>query len=141
MTKPSIALTEKPTPTQKVWGETRCVFRGSSFEVHSLTVLPGGYCSRHRHRKWNLFHVLEGQVEVELFSNSAGELITVDGRLLGPGDEFKVAPETFHRFVSKTGCKLLEVYWTVEIDPNDIERLDVGGLLNVEKDFVPEVLP
>lgn len=126
-----IKLTPKPEWTKKAWGQTREVCHGPNFEVHELQVKAGGYCSRHRHRKWNLFHVTSGQLKVELFGvDDLGECLPTpyDDRILNDGDQFRVSPEEFHRFAALTDCTLLEVYWTVNIDHDDIDRADEGGM-------------
>ena len=127
-----IAITPKPEWETKDWGRTKRVFVGTNFEVHELHVVKGGYCSRHQHRKWNAFHVIDGQLKVELFrendTGSCEDSPWVD-RILEANDEFRVGPEEWHRFVALTDCHLLEIYWTENIDPQDIVRADVGGVL------------
>lgn len=124
-----ITLTPAPEWQDKVWGRTKCVFRGQNFEVHELEIKAGGYCSRHRHRKWNRFHVMAGTLEVDLFATPDGP---AEGRALGAGEFFSVAPETWHRFAAKSDCHVLEVYWTTDISPEDIERFDSGGMNDTE---------
>lgn len=114
-----------PEWSQKAWGQTKCVFRGHNFEVHELRVSKGGYCSRHRHRKFNRFHVMSGSLKVEHFETPDAQPVD---RILAANDFFEVAPNRFHRFSALEDCHLLEIYWTEDIDPNDIERLDEGGL-------------
>lgn len=122
----TIDTTPKPEWKEKVWGKTKCIVLGTNFEVHELRVVKGGYCSKHRHRKWNLFHVIAGRLRVELFN---GDETT--GRILSDGDEFRVPPDVTHRFVAESDCHLLETYWTNNIDPNDIVRDDEGGVLTL----------
>lgn len=124
-----IAVKPAPEWTPKVWGRTKCVFIGNNFEVHELEIKAGGYSSRHRHRKWNRFHVMTGRLKVEQFDTPDSQ---PDDRILNPGDFFLVAPETWHRFVALEDCHVLEVYWTTDIDPLDIERFDEGGILEEE---------
>jgi quercetin dioxygenase-like cupin family protein len=130
--KDPIKLSPKPEWTEKVWGRTRCVALGPNFEVHELEIKKGGYCSRHQHRKWNRFHVTSGSLRVELFEETEGGCCDAprDDRLLSPGDQFNVAPGDWHRFVGLEDSHVLEVYWTVNIDPSDINRADQGGILN-----------
>jgi hypothetical protein len=45
------------------------------------------------------------------------------------GEEFQVSPQLWHRFEAVEKCHVLEVYWTNDIDPLDIERYDEGGVL------------
>jgi hypothetical protein len=118
----------------KVWGATRCVAKGPAFEVWDLMINRGGYCSRHYHRKWNMFLVLHGDLEVQSYAaDPATRALTWLGcRKLRGGingqDILNVAPGTIHRFVAHTECQVLEVYWTDEIDPADIVRYDEGGM-------------
>jgi tellurite resistance-related uncharacterized protein len=117
----------------KVWGKTRCVARGPNFEVHELHINQGGYCSRHRHLKWNQFHVMSGTVKIQLFSKTPNGLLLEDEPSfethLIAGEEFQVSPQLWHRFEAVEKCHVLEVYWTDGIDPLDIERYDEGGVL------------
>jgi quercetin dioxygenase-like cupin family protein len=118
----------------KVWGATRCVAKGPAFEVWDLIINKGGYCSRHYHRKWNQFLVVEGELVVEEFvTGGTAELTPGRERTLRGGvnglDVLNVAPGTIHRFVATSMSRVVEVYWTDEIDPADIVRYDEGGML------------
>lgn len=115
--------------TEKVWGRTRCIAMGPSFEVHELEIKAGGFCSRHRHRKWNLFHVSSGSLEIEVFGHGDECMETPEWVSIHEGnDQMRVAPGTWHRFRAKTDCLVTEVYWVDQIDPRDIEREDEGGI-------------
>lgn len=105
----------------KVWGE-RWVIHEDSTHTTNLLLLKKGYrCSWHKHRtKWNLFVVVQGRVGI----------VTVDGEtVLGPGEEFTVAPGEMHEFrIHEDGVMIEEMF--VIYDDNDIERNNVGGKLN-----------
>lgn len=75
---------------------------------------------------------MEGELKVELFDETdLGECTEIpqDDRVLSVGDQFNVVPGDWHRFVALSDCRVLEVYWTVDIDSNDIHRADEGGIL------------
>ena len=127
---------------EKVWGKTKLVTIQNNFEVHELEVTAGGYCSRHRHRKWNRFHIFSGKLVVELFADSPRwpSSKPIIDRILGPGDFFEVAPDTWHRFRAEQDTHCIELYW-IGVDPQDIERADVGGMQrNVLESSVAPVL-
>jgi quercetin dioxygenase-like cupin family protein len=124
--------------SNKIWGRTKAIALAKSFEVHELEVKEGGYCSRHRHRKWNRFHVIEGEIIVEFFGheNKPWSVLQVD-RILKSGDHLEVPPGQWHRFRATEDSHLLEIYWVADIDPGDIERADEGGLLNEDESVEP----
>jgi tellurite resistance-related uncharacterized protein len=137
----AITLSEAPEWEEKAWGATKCLVRGNNFEVHELHAKKGGFSSRHQHRKWNRFHVMAGKLKVEEFTppaESNGRPVFVADRILDQGDFYEVAPEKIHRFVALEDSHVLEVYWQVAIDPNDIRRFDEGGLyVDVQSEVVP----
>lgn len=103
---------------RKVWGERWVIHEDSTHTTNLLRLKKGYRCSWHKHRtKWNLFVVVQGRVGI----------VTVDGEtLLGPGEEFTVAPGEMHEFhVHEDGCMIEEMF--VLYDDNDIERDNVGG--------------
>jgi quercetin dioxygenase-like cupin family protein len=125
----NIVTIPKPECVQKIWGETKLIFGNAQCEVHELQIKEGGYCSRHRHHKWNLFYVLDGELIVELFAEEDGRVTDAPSldRVLFAGDVFQVAPGQWHRFRADADSRVLEVYWA-NVEPNDIERLDEGGI-------------
>jgi len=60
-------------PQEKVWGDTTPVSINSTHEVHFLNIKRGGYSSRHRHEKNNLFYVVSGVIEVVRFDSEGQE--------------------------------------------------------------------
>lgn len=118
----------KPEWTEKVWGRTRCIMATAAFEVHELEALEGGYSSRHRHRKLNRFHVMEGLVRVEMAGAGAAPVEEPEWVELRAGDFLEVAPMVWHRFRIEEDAHIIEVYYHPSVDPLDIERHDVGGM-------------
>lgn len=119
-----------PAWQTKLWGRTRCVAKGPAFEVHELEIKMGGFSSKHKHRKWNMFLVQSGTLDVEAFhkSNPTGPATDVVTLIGGQNDRIEVQPDFIHRFRAQSDCRVLEVYWTDQIDPGDIKRYDEGGL-------------
>lgn len=111
----------------KCWGKTCRVVRGHDWDIHSLHVVSGGYCSRHVHdRKWNLFYVISGTIVVEQFDN--GETLQpANSSIVGPDQKFIVPSGVWHRFrVLKSGI-VIEVYWPAAWNADEIIRADHGG--------------
>ena len=108
----------------KLWGKTMRVYTGANCEVHFLHINKGGYCSEHIHKsKWNRFCLIKGELKITLFRDSGPESI-----ILRPGHISDVPPGVKHKFEGLEECKCLEIYWTDNLDPNDIERFSVGGM-------------
>ena len=113
----------------KVWGKTSCVYRNPTTEFHYIIAKQGGYCSRHKHRhKWNRFLVISGKLLVHYYK--PGEDKPVFTYTLPPGSVLDVPPGIEHRFEAGENSQAIEVYWTNEIDPSDIERHDSGGVID-----------
>lgn len=126
-----ILVNPRPRPewTEKAWGKTKQVHRGQNAEIHELEIKAGGYCSLHRHQKRNLFHIQSGTLQIEFYHEgiSGSEPFWIAPH--GDGEQCSVGPGQWHRFRALTDCKILEVYWNDEINPEDIERADEGGIL------------
>lgn len=113
----------------KVWGETSPLFDKNNVEVHYCEINKGGYCSKHLHKlKYNRFVVLKGKLQVTIWKEYSKEIL-LDVSTLGAGDETTVPPGDFHKFEALEDTVMLEIYW-VELDKNDIIRLDHGGISN-----------
>jgi mannose-6-phosphate isomerase-like protein (cupin superfamily) len=108
---------------EKIWGETRCIRRDRAHEVHHASILMGGYSSRHHHRKLNLFYVISGTLEVHRYDPDEHPVV------LTAGMAYTVESGRAHRFNAITDVELLEIYWMDDLDPEDIVRVDVGGLV------------
>jgi mannose-6-phosphate isomerase-like protein (cupin superfamily) len=116
----------------KVWGNTTEILTSDTASIHYLEINEGGYCSEHYHKsKHNLFYVIEGELEVNIFrdlidkSNSSQ---IKDTTLLTAGMVMNVDPGFFHQFIAKTNVKCIEIY-TPELISSDIVRRSVGGII------------
>lgn len=110
----------------KVWGDTACVMGHPMFSVHHLVVRPGTFCSVHRHRhRVNLFYVLSGSLVVRRWDTAER---TTDVKI-ERGERFWVPPGTYHQFLSRQGAEVLEIYFPVLPEDEDIERLTEGGVM------------
>jgi len=110
----------------KVWGKTQLVFAWNNVEVHLLDTHSGYRCSRHSHEhKWNRFLVLSGAVKVTVWRESG----TADVSELVTGGITDVPPGVEHMFEVVNCSRMLEFYW-VQLDPDDIHRIDEGGKIN-----------
>jgi len=112
-------------PKAKIWGLTQLLIQRDSFELHALKIKAGGYCSKHRHRKWNLFYVVSGELIVKYFDD---QLHINSEHRLEAGDSLRVEPGRWHRFEAIVDSEVVEAYWLDPIDPDDIERADQGGI-------------
>ena len=111
----------------KIWGSTSPIFCKNNVEIHRIEGNKGGYCSWHRHQsKYNRFFVEKGTIKVTVQKDyGSGEL--EDETIIGPGQQTTVSPGDYHKFEVLEDCVVYEIYW-VELDPNDIDRLTVGGM-------------
>lgn len=111
---------------KKVWGWTECILNTGVVQVHRITGIKGGYCSRHYHTsKHNLFFLISGRMQVETWED--GVIRVFD---MHPGDICSVAPPVLHRFRASEDMVAVEIYFTQdgEVNPEDIMRMDQGGL-------------
>ncbi len=107
----------------KVWGKTFALFNKNNVEVHYITTLKGGYCSKHLHAtKYNKFIVFDGELKITVWKGDQEDIT-----ILTAGEECTVAPGDLHMFECLEDCQALEVYWT-ELNANDIERFSAGGM-------------
>lgn len=117
----------------KPWGVQYPILRRNGIHVDEISVVPGGYCSLHKHEhKSNLFHVLEGKLAVIVFSQF-GAIIRTES--LVAGEQCTIEAGAWHQFWSQPGCIAQEVYLGVEghlvVIHEDIvrdKRLAVGGI-------------
>jgi mannose-6-phosphate isomerase-like protein (cupin superfamily) len=114
----------------KVWGNTELIFRNSAVEMHRISVMPGGECSKHKHNyKWNGFYVEKGCLEILVWQD---EYDLVDRTVLRCGDMSLVRPGLYHQF---KGCSsdglatvAFELYFA-NFQHDDIIRESVGKLV------------
>ena len=109
----------------KVWGDTQLIEANNALEFHKITMLQGGYCSKHLHRyKWNGFYVSSGEMLVRIWQR---DYDLVDETILGPGDYTKVQPGLYHQFECLKDGVAYELYWA-EFNHNDIVRENHGSM-------------
>jgi quercetin dioxygenase-like cupin family protein len=96
-----------------------------------ITVVSGGYSSRHSHtRCYNLFFVLRGRLRILMYTTSGPPKATILHACAAP---LIVPPGVVHRFEALTPVEAREVYLPVgphRVDPADIVRLDQGGVMS-----------
>lgn len=109
----------------KDWGETTLLFKNMNVEVHYLKIKKGGFCSEHRHKKSNLFYIIEGRVRIKVWDDDQGALL--DDTILNAGQITTVEAGFWHSFEALEDSKINEVYQII-IDENDIERRSKGGI-------------
>ena len=109
----------------KVWGTTSPILFKNNVEIHRIKIEEGGYCSKHLHKyKYNMFFVESGKLLIETWKSDSG---LIDSTILITGDQTIVKPNEIHRFSALAPTIAYEIYW-IELDPNDIQREDHGGL-------------
>lgn len=107
----------------KVWGETTEFFRNAIVSAHHLKIKKGGYSSKHAHtRKYNLFYVISGKLEITIWREKDVEDITI----LRDGQLSAVSPGFYHKFKALEDTECVEVY-QVFLEEPDIERMNQGG--------------
>lgn len=109
---------------KKYWGKTRAIYVGEFSETHYLEIDKGGYCSKHCHQhKWNRFFLISGELRVIIYREHGEDVTT-----LKPGETTDVEPGVYHLFEATKDSTCLEVYWVDILNPDDILRLNTGGL-------------
>lgn len=136
------------TPIRKPWGTSTLCYRDEVIEVVKIVVLPGGFCSRHLHRrKSNQFIVVKGELEIvsRVSVTTGGVCVESDDKILLQANGIyglTISAGIQHRFCSPRwgqfddkggstgGAVAYEIYAASpgeKIDPEDIERFDEGG--------------
>lgn len=109
----------------KIWGETQEIFKNSNFEIHRIEAKRGGFSSVHRHvHKFNGFYVEKGSMKITIYEN---DYDLVDETIIRKGDLTFVKPGRYHKFEALEDTICYEIYW-IELDHDDIERKNVGGI-------------
>ena len=118
---------------EKIWGRV-CHLFDSEVGVSLLDVNSGFRCSTHYHKhRWNSFKSISAVVDILFLYKEHAQ----DGILwkpyslieLNPGQSLDVPPEIIHLFQVRKSGKLVEVYWTTDgtpVDMEDIVRFDEG---------------
>lgn len=110
----------------KAWGVTRKIYRGPVNELHHISVKKGGYCSEHQHKKYNLFYVISGKLEISIWRDEKAKM-PEDVTVLGPEETSAVPPEFYHKFRALEDTECIELYYVL-LEESDIERRMQGGL-------------
>lgn len=111
----------------KIWGTTKPLLVTPLIEIHKIDILPDSYCSWHHHsQKWNLFYVLEGELDIEVRRRAYA---LTDMTPLCQGELTTVQPGEVHRFCNRSSdmVSALEVYYLSPLS-EDIIRETVGGI-------------
>lgn len=120
--------------TPKPWGRTRTLHADQRLSIHEIEVVPGGFCSVHRHAcKHNTFLVLDGELAVIEFASPDDGLGPQSVIALHPGGDVtaSVSVHVLHQFWSLRGARVLEIYepdGDVPPQQHDIERFTEGGV-------------
>jgi len=111
----------------KIWGDTESLLITPMIEVHRININPNMQCSMHKHEyKWNMFYCIKGTLEIHTRKN---DYELVDITTIKSGEWTTVAPNEFHKFVSKDNhVQALEIYYLNPI-MQDIVRETVGGIV------------
>jgi mannose-6-phosphate isomerase-like protein (cupin superfamily) len=96
--------------------------------VDKMVIVPGGYCSEHRHAmKTNLFIVDSGELEIRCWPPGGA---APESKVLRPGLSGLVPPGVWHQFRSSTGAHVTEICFIAVTGTHldfDIERRTKGG--------------
>jgi mannose-6-phosphate isomerase-like protein (cupin superfamily) len=117
---------------EKPWGWSEEVYRDGRVSIVRIQVVPGGYCSWHKHqRKNNLFLVTSGELHV---LERCDEDHDCDVALpLQGGMSETVWAGMLHRFENRTNepVEAVEIYVSLDHTPpddQDIVRFGQGGV-------------
>ncbi len=113
----------------KIWGNTQLILKTPLIEIHKLEVVPGGFCSWHKHRhKWNAFLIFAGSLTIEIRKEAYA---LTDKTMLRAGDITTVKPGEEHRFIAGLcPATAFEIYYP-EMLSEDIVRSGVGGVASM----------
>ena len=122
----------------KDWGEKVKIFDNGIISVDLLRIKKGGYCSEHHHLgRTNIFHVLEGELEITVFREKdwPGVIDFQDKIILKSGEKTEIkpkahkpqSPELIHKFKGLSDVVCLEIC-EARLYEDDIIRRYPGGL-------------
>jgi len=119
----------------KPWGKSERLHLDESAQLERITVVRGGYSSRHEHaRKYNGFFIVSGLLKVREFvpQPDGGERME-SLTILSPGESHVVPPGVRHQFVAETDVLAYEFYWVALGDQplcaDDIQRFSENGTM------------
>jgi len=108
--------------TKKIWGHEKCLMNNDLYCGKILFVKKGHRCSIHYHKiKDETFYILSGELRLELL----GETI-----ILKKGDQYRLYPNTMHRFSGVKDTKILEI--STHHEDSDSHRLLYGGKIGAK---------
>ena len=109
---------------KKSWGTAKTLYLDDHLQIVEIRVKAGGRSSIHKHdENWNLFVVLRGRLQVDIF-RADGQCASPRG---GPENSLIcVRPKQQHRFTGITETVAREIYFRepadLPLNPNDIIR-------------------
>lgn len=119
--------TVRPSVLKKNWGYVRTVHFGPHAQIDFLEIEAGGFSSKHCHQtKFNEFFLVSGRMLIHFYKSRSDA--TSRTQLLLPGSKLIVPPNIWHRFEAPERCVLIETYWSETLNPEDIVRVDQGGI-------------
>ena len=113
-------------PVEKIWGKNTTLHQDQYVEVHHAQIKAGGYSSTHSHQKTNVFYIVRGTLMVIVDPVDSSHRARQQ-HVLSTGAYLEIPGGVIHRFEAVTDVDLIELYFN-PLDPNDITRLDTGGV-------------
>ena len=109
----------------KYWGSVHCLHLSDNVKFDYIVVKKGGYSSTHCHNNiHNKFILLRGKIKVVIYRPKG-----LDETILEyPMQSTEVEKGVFHKFEVLEDAEVLEVYYMDSLNPDDISRLNDGGL-------------
>jgi len=94
------------------------------FRVKNPPVYRGGH---YHNRKKEIFYVIEGLIEVDLFDLDTGALKTI---AIAGGDKLTLLPRLAHRFLAREFSRVIEIspvsYDRGDVFPFDFDKINQG---------------
>lgn len=111
----------------KNWGYTTKIFESQNVEVHVIEIVKGGYCSKHKHKKINMFHLISGKLKIKVWMDEK----LIDETIITKGETSAVYANFKHIFEALEDTVCLEIYH-IFLEPGDIDREkgSIGGIKN-----------
>jgi mannose-6-phosphate isomerase-like protein (cupin superfamily) len=121
---------------KKTWGRCRTLFRDCHVEIVEAEIVAGGYSSNHKHLdKDNAFHVIEGELEIQLYPATLKPQKFVLLPKVHPVEMsvLTIPPHVPHKFTALQATRLIEIYRACHGVPlragdGDIVRFSEGGV-------------
>ena len=114
--------------THGTWGTRTVTYQDDYHIVTILQLDPNQRCSWHGHTSsYNQFYCITGVVGIKTQCGPGDQTRTIK---LHPGQIFTVPPRVIHEFITWDQWAIVEEIAYVKYDPNDIDRLELGGATN-----------